>query len=119
MASIVDRIPAYNRAMGSILLTGAAPHHGASPSSSIKLERIYGSSVLFSGLASLVLNKKDISVVSKKHRFTLCRLQKLPQNTPECVVHSLAGSLPAVAILDLRILSLLGMIARLGPTSIL
>jgi hypothetical protein len=44
---------------------------------------------------------------------------KLHQSTPECVVMFLAGSLPATAQLHLRMLGLLGMIARLGPCNIL
>ena len=47
------------------------------------------------------------------------RLQRLHQATPECVVLFLAGSLPLTAILHLRMLGLLGMIARLGPENIL
>ena len=107
MSNIVERIAAHNRAIGSLLHTGLARHHGANPSASINLERLYGSSVLFSGLASLVLNKKEVSAISKHHRRTICRLQKLPNNTPDCVVYFLGGSLPAAAILDLRMLSIL------------
>ena len=47
------------------------------------------------------------------------RLQRLYKATPSPVVHFLAGSLPASALLHLRQFSLLGMIARLGPTNIL
>ena len=119
MPHIIDRISAHNRATASILHTGAALHHCANPSASIQLERLYGCPVLFSGVASLVLNKKEINVLSKHHKRTLCRLQKLPSNTPDCVLLFLAGSLPAAGILHLRILSLLGMIARSSSSSIL
>jgi hypothetical protein len=57
--------------------------------------------------------------VHRHHRVTLCRLQKLASTTPDCVVFFLAGSLPGTALLHLRMLGLLGMLARLGPDSIL
>ena len=119
MPHIIDRIAAHSRAMGALLQAGAARHHGANPSSSLHLEKLYGSRVLFSGSASLVLNKKEMNTLSQHHRRTICRLQKLPENTPDCVIFFLAGRLPAPAILDLRMLSLLGMIARLGPTALI
>ena len=60
----------------------------------------------------------EMSVVNHNTVY-LQRLQRLHQATPECVVMFLAGSLPATALLHLRILGLLGMILRLGPDSIL
>ena len=119
MPHIIDRISAHKRAISMFLHSGAAYKHNAKISSSLSLERLYGTSVLFSGVASLVLNGKELSILSKHHRNMLCRIQKLPLNTPECVIYFLAGSLPATAILHLRMLSLLGMIARLNPDSIL
>ena len=119
MPHILDRIAAHSRALASVLHTGAAKRHSANPSAALQLDKIYGSGVLFSGTASLVLNKKEIDALSRHYRHTICRLQKLPLNTPECVVFFLGGSLPATAILHLRILSLFGMICRSNPSSIL
>ena len=82
-------------------------------------ERLYGCPVLLSGLASLVLSFHETSVIHHHHKVTLQRLQRLHFATPECVVYFLGGSLPATGILHLRMLSLLGMIARLGPDHIL
>ena len=53
------------------------------------------------------------------HKVTLERLLRLYPCTPAPVVYLLAGCPPARATLHLRQLSLLGMVARLGPTSIL
>ena len=116
---IMDRISAHIRAISYVLHSGAARHHTASPSSTILLDKLYGASVLFSGIASLVLTEKELSIVDKHYKKMLCRYQKLPLNSPDCVIYFLSGSLPARAILHLRMLSLLGMIARLGPNSIL
>ena len=119
MPHILDRISSHKRAMASVLHVGVARHHCANPSASLKLEKMYGGPVLMSGLCSLYLNSKEIGVLHRHHRVTLCRLQKLAPTTPDCVVFFLAGSLPGTAILHLQQLSLLGMIARLGPDSIL
>ena len=116
---IIERMSAHKRAIGSILHSGAARHHNGRPSSSIMLDKLYGSSVLFSGVASLALTEKELSIINKHYKNMICKYQKLPLNTPECVVYFLAGSLPATAIIHLRKLSLLGMIARSSPDSIL
>ena len=64
MPHIIDRIAAHKRAIAAILHTGAARQHNAMPSSSLKIERLYGSPVLFSGIATLVLNKKELNALS-------------------------------------------------------
>ena len=114
---VIDRISSHRRALVLVLPVGAAKHHSANPSTTLSLERMYGSPVLLSGMASLVLNKMELGSIQRYHRVTLCRLQKLPATTPDCVVYFLSGSLPVTAILHLRQLSLLGMLARLGPNS--
>ena len=119
MPHILDKISAHKRALASILHTGLAKSHKAKPSSALHLEKIYGSSVLFSGIASLVLNERELRTLSSHFKLTLCRLQKLPLNTPDCVVFFLSGNLPAAAIVHLKMLTLLGMISRLKSTSIL
>ena len=119
MPHVLDRLSAHRRALASVLLAGAARHHRAKPSVTLQLEKLYGIGVLFSGLASLVLSCKEIGIIHRHHRVTLCRLQKLAPTTPDCVVFFLAGSLPGTALLHLRMLGLLGMLARLGPDSTL
>ena len=119
MPHLLDRVSAHRRALGSLLHTGAARKHHRNPAATLHLERLYGSPVLLSGLAALVLTSKEIGVIHRHHRVTLCRLQKLPSTTSDCVVFFMAGSLPATALLHLRQLGLLGMLARLGSSSIL
>ena len=75
--------------------------------------------VLLSGLAALVLSDLEISALHHHNKVYLEQLQRLHQATPECVVMFLAGSLPVTGLLHLRMLTLLGMIARLGPDNIL
>ena len=119
MPHILGRISAHTRAVASILFCGAARHHACNPCNSIHLERLYGGPVLLSGVPALVLSKKELDVLDRHQRLMLCRLQKLNRNTPACVVYFLSGTLPISAIVHLRQLSLIGMIARLGKNSIL
>ena len=119
MPHILDRVSAHNRALSSVLYSGAARHHRANPTATLQLEKLYGCPVLLSGIPSLVLSKKELGILHRHHRVTLCRLQKLASTTPDCVVYFLAGTLPICALLHLRQLGLLGMLARLGESSIL
>ena len=119
MPHILDRVSAHRSALFSVLPSGAARHHRGNPSAAFKLERLYACPVLFSGLAALILNTKEEGIINSHHKLTLSRLQKLQSSTPACVIYFLAGSLPATALLHLKQLGLLGMLARLGEESIL
>ena len=119
MPNILSRLSAHTRAIMSVLPIGMACSHRGNPAASLSIEKLYGTPVLLSGLPSLVLSDSELSVVHHHHKLTLQRLQRLHQATPECVVLFLAGSMPATGILHLRMLGLLGMIARLGPENIL
>ena len=119
MPHVMSRLSAHTRAVMAVLPSGMARGHSGNPAASLRLERMYGCPVLLSGLPSLVLNKSEIAVVHHHYKVNLERIMKLHQSSPECVVMFLAGSLPATALLHLRMLGLLGMIARLGPGNIL
>jgi hypothetical protein len=119
MAAVLARQAAYTRAMFAVLPRGLARRHHGNPAAALRVEQLYGLPVLLSGLASLVLNKTELKSLDLHHRTQLLRLQRLYPGTPAPVVYFMAGSLPASALLHLRQLSLLGMIARLGPESIL
>ena len=119
MPNILSRLTAHTKAIMGVLPSGMARSHRGNPAASIRLERLYGTPVLLSGLASLVLSDYEIAVVHHHHKLNHECLQRLYPSTPESVVMFLAGSIPASGILHLRILGLLGMIARLGPLNIL
>ena len=119
MAHVMSRLSAHTRAILSIAPSGMAYSHNGNPAASLRLERLYGSPVLLSGLASLVLSNAETAAVHHHHKVNLERLLKLHRSTPECVVMFLAGSLPATALIHLRMLSILGMVARLGPGNVL
>ena len=96
--------------MAAVLHCGAARNHRANPAAALKLEHLYGTPVLLSGLGSLVLTKPEINQVNSHHKESLQYLLRLLPNTPQCVYYFLGGSLPGEALLHLRQFSLLGMI---------
>ena len=119
MPSLLARMSSHNRALFAILPAGIARNHNSNAAASLRVEKRYGLPVLLSGLAALVLSSKEQETLNHHHKEKLERLQKLYPRTPAPAVFFLAGSLPASAILHLNQLTLLGMIARLGPDSIL
>ena len=66
-----------------------------------------------------MLKDSEIKLVDHHHRETLRRLMRLNERTPRSVIYFLAGSLPGVALLHLRQLTLFGMISRLSDNILL
>ena len=122
MAHIMARLSAHTRAVMAVLPSGMAKGHSGNPAASLRVERLYDCPLLLSGLSSLVLKNSELTVIHHHYKVILQRiikLIKLHQNSPECVVMFLSGSLPANAVVHLRMLGLLSMIALLGPNNIL
>ena len=119
MPNVLARQSAHTRALYGVMSSGLAKAHFSNPSAALKLERVYGTPVLLSGLASLVLAKSELATLDQHYKVSLERIQRHYQATPRCVVFFMAGSLPAQALLHMRQLSLLGLIARLGSCNIL
>ena len=113
MANITSRLALYKKQLYSLLPAGLALHHHANPAANLRAERVYAAPVLLSGLAALVLSKAETNIIHECHKNTLTRLMKLHDKTPDCVVFFLAGSLPVLALLHLRQLSLFNMICHL------
>ena len=57
--TIFARITAHKAALGAVLHTGMARGHRGNPAASLGVEQLYGLPVLLSGLATLVLTKKE------------------------------------------------------------
>ena len=93
--------------------------HRGNPIAGLRVERIYGAPVLLSGIAALVLKTPELAALHSHYRKSVRQLLRMPINTPECFVMLMAGCLPATALVHLRMLCLLGMIGRLGPSNIL
>ena len=82
IAHIFDRIKAHKKAMGSTLSCGLARSHRGNIATAVKVEQIYGSPVLFSGMGSLVLSKHELNILDQHHKNHLQNLLKLHENTP-------------------------------------
>ena len=102
LPSLLTRLSAHKRALGGILHNGMARSHRGNPAASIRLQQIYANPVIYSGLASLVLNIQEVKVLVQHHKDTISNLQRLLPRTPNPVVFFLAGTLPGEAVLHLR-----------------
>ena len=70
-------------------------------------------------MAALVISKSERNIIHRHYKYTLEKLQRLHSGTPEVVVFFLGGSLPIGGILDMRQLSLFGMICQLEDSNLL
>ena len=90
----------------------------SNPAAAIRIQQLYGSPVLLSGVATLVLTKSEVVLFDQYIKKFQQNLLRLPDSTPACVVHFLAGTLPGSAQIHLKQLNNFGMIAR-QPESVL
>ena len=89
------------------------------PAASLRVEGFYCAPRLYSSLTTLILFPSEVSSLYSHQKATLERLQRLSPRTPAPAVYFLSGTLPTPAILHMRQLGLLYMIATLGPANIL
>ena len=115
---LLNRVTAFKNAMASLLPSGMARHHRGNPVASMRVLQLHGTPKLLSGVATLVLSKPEVKVIERTILDYLQNLQKLYDKTPRSVIFFLSGTLPGTASLNLRQLTLFGMICRL-PGSIL
>ena len=113
MPNIMNRIAEHKSGMSFVLSAGLARGHHGNPSASLKVHELYGTSKLFSGLASLYLSRAEIRTVDSYYQRTVMNLQRLHPRTPRSFVLLQAGSLPGEAILHKKQLTLFIMICHL------
>ena len=83
---------------------------------------IYNSYVLprlLYGLEALSLSKKEVQDIGAFHLRMLKNIQGLPVRTATVAVYLLTGSLPVEGLLDLKKLSLIGILARTNNETLL
>ena len=117
-ANLLNRISSHKKAIGAVLHNGMARNHRGNPAASVSAEKLFGASVLFSGLGSLVLKNDEIDLLDQYYSRTLQNLMRLRPNTPRCVTLFLASSLPGRALLHLRQFSLFSMLIQLDGKSL-
>ena len=113
MPNIMNRIAAHKSGLNYILSAGLARGKQGNPAASLRVHQVYGESKLFSGLASLVLNKSEIRIIDNYYQRIVMNLQRLHQNTPRSFVFLQAGCLPGEAILHKKQLTLFLMVCHL------
>ena len=99
--TIMSRFTAHRKALEAVLHTGMALNHRGNPASSLRIEKLYATPVLLSGISALVLADKEIESIEIHYCQTLTRLLRLHDRTPRSVVYFLAGSLPGIALVHL------------------
>ena len=114
LPNLMNRFSAHRKALAAVLFTGIAQKHRGNPTVGLKLEQIYGTPVLMSGLASLVLLPTELTLLEQHHKITYQNIQKLLPNTPASVIYFLGGCLPGTAVLHLKQLAIFGMVSRLN-----
>ena len=119
MPALLTRLSAHGKSLYGTISCGMARGHRGNPAASLRVEAIYCAPRLYSGLSTLYLSPCEVSSLHAHQKETLERLQRLYPRTPAPAVYFLSGTLPAPAILHLRQLGLLLMIALLGPSNIL
>jgi hypothetical protein len=119
MPALLSRLSAHGKSLHSVISSGMARGHRGNPAASLRVEAVYCAPRLYSGLATLLLSRAEVSALHSHQKRTVEQLQRLYPRTPAPAVYLLSGSLPAPALLHLRQFGLLLMIARLGPDHIL
>ena len=79
---IVERLSAHRKAMYSLFYAGLAKGHRANPAASIRVEAVYGVSVLLSGMASLVISSKEEQMLDQHCKVYIQRLLRLHNTLP-------------------------------------
>ena len=90
LPTILEKFSAHNRALGAVLHTGMARGHRCNPAASLHADCVFGVPVLLSGLASLVLLKSEVAMITQHHKEVIWNLQRFLSKTPRVVVHFLA-----------------------------
>ena len=106
MPHIQGRITAHRKAMYAVDGAGAARQHFGNPAVALRIHQLYGTSVLFSGLACLLLSAAEVKLIDIHLQHIVQRIQKLHEGTPRSFTFLLAGCLPGEAILHLKQLNL-------------
>lgn len=114
--ALLSRIAAHQKAFFSTLSLGLSKNHRTSPATALKIESVFCSPILFSGLSTLLLKNSEIETLNSYSRKILRQIMKLHKTTSVPALHLLSGSLPAEARLHLHQFSLLRMVSYLGDS---
>jgi len=98
---VMFRIAAHSRSFYIVLNLGLAKNQHTPPSTSLRIESVYSSPGLYSGLATLILTKQEISTLGVYTRKILRQILKLHHSTALPSIHFFSGILPAEAVVHI------------------
>ena len=78
LLNLMHRVTAHKKTLGA---TGLAQRHRGKPTVGLKVNQIYGTPVLLSGVASLVLTKSKLTILNKHQKKTIQKIQKFHPKT--------------------------------------
>lgn len=96
-----------------IIYNAASRSQRGNIAAAVKVEQIYCSPFLFSGIGSLVLSKQELNILDQHNKNHLQNLLKLHENMSWSFVYLLAGCILVTAVQLLHQLTLFGMIGWL------
>ena len=70
LSNIQQRIVAHKKSLAAVTSSGLARGHRSNPAAALRVHQLYAAPVLFSGVASLVLNKKEKDILEKHFKDT-------------------------------------------------
>ena len=87
LPNILQRLASFKNALGKAISCGLARGHRSNPAASVRILSIYGTPVLLSGLASIVLSEKETNIIDQQFKRTLQGLLKIPVNSSSSTVY--------------------------------
>ena len=118
LAHILNRFTSHKKAIAAVSPLGLGRRRRVNPAASIRVQQLYGTPVLLSGISLLFLKKFEIDTINQYMKRVVQHHQKLPDSTPASVIAFLGGTLPGKAVIHLKQLNTFGMITRM-PGSVL
>ena len=115
--NIEEKIRKARQTAYSLLGAGLHGRSGLDPLTSFRLIQLYVVPTLLYGLEAAILRKGDTNKLELFYKGILRQVQSLPTSTASEAVYLLLGAVPIEATLHLRILSLLGGVARLEASN--
>ena len=103
---IQSRISSHLKKLFMLLPAGLSRGRNLNPTASFRIESVYATPVLLSGLAAIKLSKSDLKILHRHLKEVIQNLQKLHKGTPECFINFLGGHPGATALVHMRQLSL-------------
>ena len=99
---LINRFASHKKAISAVAPMGLSRRRKVNPAASIRIQKIYGTPVLLSGIPSLVLKQSEISLVNQFMKLTIQHQLRLPESTLPSVLAFFGESLSGKAEILLR-----------------